>query len=172
MNTHYVATVRAAVLLFLFFQELIHALVFQHFEVFNHAHAVVFPVARVQMSKLLAGHYFALIAELNLAAGQLLATPFDITVLLSGTATRAVSHPAPYPRHTMSKRQVSFANSAVHTARSNEFRTGRLCHHTEHYSMASQFNIFAPCLNRKTNWFAFLLGNTFTLTLEFKKAAK
>jgi hypothetical protein len=35
--------------LFLAFQELIHAFGFNHFEVFNHAHPVMFPITLIQM---------------------------------------------------------------------------------------------------------------------------
>ena len=69
MYTHYVATLRAPVVLFLFFQELVHALGFQHFEVFDHAHAVAFPVAIVKVGEVLAGHSVAFKAVLNLVAG-------------------------------------------------------------------------------------------------------
>jgi hypothetical protein len=54
---------------FLIFQELVHAFRLQHFQVFNHAHAVAFAVAIIKVNEVLAGHSVAFKAVLDLVVG-------------------------------------------------------------------------------------------------------
>ncbi len=116
MNTNHSAATRAPKPLSLNLQKLIHAFCFEQFEVFHHTHAVAFTVAFVEMGEFFAWHRVAFAAGLNFVVGQFFAAPFDVAVLGSGLATRAVADFATYPRHPMRVSQVAFAYSAVHTA--------------------------------------------------------
>jgi hypothetical protein len=114
---------------FLTFQERLHALDFQHFQVFNHAHAVVFPVAIVKVSEVLARHSVAFKAVLDSVAGEFFAVSFDVAVFGSRTASCTVGHLASLPWYTMGVSDVGFAYAAVHAARSNKLGSEQLLGH-------------------------------------------
>ena len=119
-----VAAFWATVSFSLALEERVHAFSFQLLEVFNHAHPIAGAVTLVQMHQLLTRHHGAFAAGLDFAMRQLLgfAASLDIAVLGSGTAPSAVSDFAPLPRHPMRVGEISFADSAIHPARSNKVR--------------------------------------------------
>ncbi len=129
MHGDHVAAAWALVFFCLFLQELVHAFGSECLLVFNHAHAVAFPVALVKVGEVLAGHLVAFIAELDFVASKLPAASLDVAVFGPWQAARAVSDPAPLTRHPMGKSQVTPADTAVHTARSNKLRISRLLSH-------------------------------------------
>ena len=69
MHRNRVAAGWAPIHSFLIFQELVHTYRLQHFQVFNHAHAVAFPVAIVKVGEVLAGHSVAFKAVFDLVVG-------------------------------------------------------------------------------------------------------
>jgi hypothetical protein len=69
MNTNHVSAAGAPTLFFLAFEERVDALCFYHFEVFNHAHAVSFSVACIEVIQIFARHLVAFIAEFDFTVG-------------------------------------------------------------------------------------------------------
>ena len=69
MHTDHVPAAGAAVSLGLVGKKSIHALRVYCFEVFNHAHAVAFPISFVKVGKFLAGHGVALATGVDFIVG-------------------------------------------------------------------------------------------------------
>ena len=103
------------------FKKFYHALLFYHFDVFNHAHTVAFAVAFVKVRKLLAGNRVALAAGLDLLFSKFWAAPYNVAVFGSWKATCAMSYFALFRWYSVSVCVICFAKGAVHAARRNKF---------------------------------------------------
>ena len=122
MDTYYVSAVGTLVFFLLTCQKSFHAIGFQLLEVFNHTHAVTFPIPPVQAVKVFAGHSVAFAAGLDLVFGEFFASSFDVAVFASRKASCAVGYFAFFPRYAMYVSVVGFAYTAVHSAWRDECR--------------------------------------------------
>ena len=70
-----------------------------------------------------AGHCVALVAGLDLVFGEFFAASFDVAVLASNKASRAVGYLAALSRYSSGVGYVGFTDATVHSARSNKIRS-------------------------------------------------
>jgi hypothetical protein len=103
------------------FEEFVHALVFDGFLVFYHAHTVSYLVEFVDFCEVFTGHVWALITEAELAADFVGTVPFDErTVFVSDTAAAAMGYLAFLGWNSAAIGKVGFADAAVHAAGRDE----------------------------------------------------
>ena len=122
MNTNHIPAVWASVLFLLALKKFNKALVFNHFEVFNHAHTISFPIAFIKVSKFFTRDSVAFAARVDLMFGEFFAGSFDVAVFGSGKAACAICYFASYSWYPTCISDVGSANGAVHSAWRNKFR--------------------------------------------------
>ena len=115
------AAVRAPVLFPLIIKESLHPVLFNLYEIFNHAHVVSLAVAFINVTQVAAGEVFTFIAEGNPIFGKVLAASFYkgaqfITRAAAGAVYTLLFGEIP------GKGQVGAADAAVHAAGSNQLR--------------------------------------------------
>jgi hypothetical protein len=118
MHTNRPATLNTAPPYFFTFQKLPHSEIFDILKIFNHTHTVFGPISFVQMLQTIARNIFASKTKLHLTifenfTGSDLASNKRDWLLIIEIATTGAFILFP---------QISSANSAVHSARSNKLR--------------------------------------------------
>jgi len=116
------STIGAFPYLLLVFKESANAVLPDIFQVFNHAHPVIFSVAFVDSTESLAGEIIAFVAVFYLTVQQQVASLFEESaVFISWPATGTVRHPDALAFYVIFIGKVSTANGAVHTTGSNQY---------------------------------------------------
>ena len=97
--------------------------------VFYHAHPIASLVKLVKFSQLRAGHIGALMAEAELAADFAGAVAFDESaVFVSNAAAATMGHHTFLSWNATAVGKVAFADTAVHAAGGDEFRSKVMSH--------------------------------------------
>jgi len=121
MTAYHFATCRTAPLFLFLFQELLHAMLFDKFEVFYHAHMILSAVSFIEVFQPATGKFFALIAKLNQPFPEQITMFFhEGAVLTAWPAAATVSLFKSLLLKVIFHRQITNAKSAIHATGSDK----------------------------------------------------